>query len=1004
MESTAPKRRPGRGSTNRRWSCRPRNRRRSRRCSPLRAGAIRCGPTRACASARSRSSSSTGCTTSSGPSSWRSPAAGWRTCSGRPSRWRSSGAFRLPLRSIPRKAAEVRGARWTGREYEPTPLLCVQRLPVLRGQLGPLLADQRRQPRLPLAAQVDQRGDDGVAEVGLHAGIHEGDPHPAGADGDLQVAVVALVAFQGTRLAHVPDVRPLVVEVLVQRVLPEVHLEPGALLDLALQIDQRGRVPGERHVIVDDGHVLNLRLGGAARPILAPHAEQVGLDELIEISVEHRIGVPALHAGAHVLHHAVGREHVVADLRPEGDVRLGRFHLVALRLLLAQLQLVDPRAQHLPGHVAVLVLAALVLHRDHDTRGQVGQTNGRVRLVHLLSAGARAAEGVGAHVRRVDHHLDVLVHLGVDEHRGEAGVPARVRVEGRDAHQPVHADFRLEPPVGVVAARDERGVLQARLLARLEVARLDLPAFALRVALIHPVEHLRPVLRFGAPGAGIDLHDGVEVVLGAAQHARQLEPLDALPRLARGDPRFRPRLLVVRFLGQLMERERVLQPLLLALERGDRQLELALLPGEVLGALLVLPEAGLHALALDQLDARALPLDVKATPAAPQGAAKARPVQEKGRPSLRRVADWRAQRNCQSPTIPWRPSKRRSAAAMRRASCAVWWSCPRQWRSPCASSRRSSAARLQPPSRACRRAVSSEMTTSPIEAPCCGKESTSVGRSFPRQSRFSARMRRSETRVSETSRERRSAASCSFAAARRTLAACPPPLTSTDSRTLAAGRRRRRLAPFSAATIRPIDGCFRSRPGNASHTARAMKSAAPPDLAATGCQIAGSEPASRPSVPFRSCRIVVRSGPNRRPPAPMRRWPYILVVDDDADFREGLRAALEMKGYQVEEAGNGKDALERIEKKPPLLVLLDLQMPVMNGRELLQKLRAAPETKDVPVVIISGFGFEWEAELMGAQGYVGKPFEPEELERTIAALLRPRLVSVRAGPAPEKQR
>ena len=111
-----------------------------------------------------------------------------------------------------------------------------------------------------------------------------------------------------------------------------------------------------------------------------------------------------------------------------------------------------------------------------------------------------------------------------------------------------------------------------------------------------------------------------------------------------------------------------------------------------------------------------------------------------------------------------------------------------------------------------------------------------------------------------------------------------------------------------------------------------------------------------------------------------------------------------MKGYQVEEAGNGKEAFDQIQAKPPLLVLLDLQMPVMNGRELLQKLRAAPDTKDVPVVIISGFGFEWEAELMGAQGYVGKPFEPEELERTIAGLLRPRLVSVRTGPAPEKQR
>ena len=127
----------------------------------------------------------------------------------------------------------------------------------------------------------------------------------------------------------------------------------------------------------------------------------------------------------------------------------------------------------------------------------------------------------------------------------------------------------------------------------------------------------------------------------------------------------------------------------------------------------------------------------------------------------------------------------------------------------------------------------------------------------------------------------------------------------------------------------------------------------------------------------------------------MRRWPYILVVDDDADFRTGLRMALEMKGYQVEEAEDGGQALQKLAEKPPLLVLLDLQMPVMNGREMLQRMRANAELKDVPVVIISGFGFEWEAELMGAQGYVGKPFEPEELQKTIANLLKPRLVSVK---------
>jgi DNA-binding response OmpR family regulator len=130
----------------------------------------------------------------------------------------------------------------------------------------------------------------------------------------------------------------------------------------------------------------------------------------------------------------------------------------------------------------------------------------------------------------------------------------------------------------------------------------------------------------------------------------------------------------------------------------------------------------------------------------------------------------------------------------------------------------------------------------------------------------------------------------------------------------------------------------------------------------------------------------------------MRRWPYILIVDDDTDFRLGLRTALEIKGYQVDEAANGQEALDKLAEKPPLLVLLDLQMPVMNGREMLQRMRVTAELKEVPVVIISGFGFEWEAELMGAQGYIGKPFEPQELEATIANLLRPRLVMSRSAP------
>jgi len=124
----------------------------------------------------------------------------------------------------------------------------------------------------------------------------------------------------------------------------------------------------------------------------------------------------------------------------------------------------------------------------------------------------------------------------------------------------------------------------------------------------------------------------------------------------------------------------------------------------------------------------------------------------------------------------------------------------------------------------------------------------------------------------------------------------------------------------------------------------------------------------------------------------VRRWPYILLVDDDADFRDGMRAELERKGYQVEEAENGAAALELATAKPPLLILLDLQMPVMNGRELMTRLRQQEATSEVPVVVLSSFGYEWEAELMGAQGYLGKPFEPSELEAAMARVLRPKLV------------
>jgi hypothetical protein len=84
---------------------------------------------------------------------------------------------------------------------------------------------------------------------------------------------------------------------------------------------------------------------------------------------------------------------------------------------LAHLEVVQARAQALPGHVAVAVLAAAVLALHHDAGGDVRQAHGRVGLVDVLTARARGAVGVGAHVGRVDVDLDRVVDLGVDEQR-----------------------------------------------------------------------------------------------------------------------------------------------------------------------------------------------------------------------------------------------------------------------------------------------------------------------------------------------------------------------------------------------------------------------------------------------------------------------------------------------------------------------------------------------------------------------------------------------------------
>jgi CheY-like chemotaxis protein len=106
---------------------------------------------------------------------------------------------------------------------------------------------------------------------------------------------------------------------------------------------------------------------------------------------------------------------------------------------------------------------------------------------------------------------------------------------------------------------------------------------------------------------------------------------------------------------------------------------------------------------------------------------------------------------------------------------------------------------------------------------------------------------------------------------------------------------------------------------------------------------------------------------------------YILVVDDDDDFRETLSEVLAEAGYPVQQAENGEVALGRIAEEAPGIVLLDLKMPVLDGWGVVERMRKDPKSSHIPILILSAYGFEWESELLGAQGYVPKSVGMEEI-------------------------
>ena len=112
----------------------------------------------------------------------------------------------------------------------------------------------------------------------------------------------------------------------------------------------------------------------------------------------------------------------------------------------------------------------------------------------------------------------------------------------------------------------------------------------------------------------------------------------------------------------------------------------------------------------------------------------------------------------------------------------------------------------------------------------------------------------------------------------------------------------------------------------------------------------------------------------------------ILIIEDHAETAEMLTAALEDEGYTVRLAGNGREALDSIAAVRPAMVLLDLQMPVMTGWDVLATLRTAKA--GVPVVFMTaGFRAQSEAERCQADGFLAKPFLPSQVFNAIERAL-----------------
>jgi two-component system cell cycle response regulator DivK len=116
----------------------------------------------------------------------------------------------------------------------------------------------------------------------------------------------------------------------------------------------------------------------------------------------------------------------------------------------------------------------------------------------------------------------------------------------------------------------------------------------------------------------------------------------------------------------------------------------------------------------------------------------------------------------------------------------------------------------------------------------------------------------------------------------------------------------------------------------------------------------------------------------------------ILIVEDTEDNRQIMRDLLTNAGYDIVEAHDGQAAVTAAAEHRPDLILMDIQLPILNGYEAIRRIKADPGLRSIPIVAVTSYALSGDKEaarIAGCAGYVAKPFSPRQLLATVRDLL-----------------